>query len=220
MRFKSRHKKTWPALAREWVWPKSGWIRWSLYFWRRVWRLTDSPHTIAIGFVAGSVASFTPFIGFHFVVGFFFAWLVRGNLLASAIGTSVGNPLTFPFIWFATFNVGNWILGGKTREANVDPSEMAGLVWDELYFNINVWIGVVPKGGGPASGGVDNAWLDVFWPLIKPMMVGGLLVGPCFAAIIYFPVRAAVEAYQDRRRKRLIARHLVPSPSGPDEATS
>ncbi|VAW12580.1 hypothetical protein NAS141_09886 [hydrothermal vent metagenome] len=217
MLFKSKYKPTIPHIMREWVWPKAGWLRWSQYVWRRVWRLADSPHTVAIGLAAGAFASFTPFMGFHFVVAFVAAWVVRGSMLAAAIGTSIGNPLTFPFIWYATFNIGNWILGGKAKSGDVDLTEMVGHVWNEIYFRVASVFSAAPD--GPLDG-VNNAWLEVFWPLIKPMTVGGLVLGPICGAALYFPVRAAVQSYQTRRRERLIARHLVPSPRGPDQATS
>ena len=39
--------------------------------------------------------------------------LLRGSLLASAIGTVVGNPWTFPFIWTWIYALGQWLLGGE-----------------------------------------------------------------------------------------------------------
>ena len=57
---------------------------------------------VAAGVAAGAFTSFTPFMGLHFLFAALFAWAIRGNLLASALGTFVGNPLTFPFIWAAT----------------------------------------------------------------------------------------------------------------------
>ena len=52
----------------------------------------------------------TPFIGFHFFLAAFLAYLIGGNLLTSAIGTIVGNPWSFPFIWAADTYIGNGIV--------------------------------------------------------------------------------------------------------------
>ena len=41
------------------------------------------------------------------------AFVVRGNYLAAAIGTAVGNPWTFPFIWAGTYRLGSFMLGNR-----------------------------------------------------------------------------------------------------------
>ena len=91
--------------------PRKGWRRGYLYLGKRVQRLPDSPHRIALGFACGVMASFTPFFGFHFVIAAALAFITRGNILASAIGTFVGNPLTFPFIAGTAMYLGHRITG-------------------------------------------------------------------------------------------------------------
>ena len=95
------------------VWPKAGWRRASRYIAHRVRRLPGTPYRIAAGFACGAAVSFTPFIGLHFVFAALFALLLRGNVVASAIGTAVGNPWTFPFIWVWTFALGQWLIGAE-----------------------------------------------------------------------------------------------------------
>ncbi len=95
------------------VWPKAGWSRASRYIAHRVRRLPGTPYRIAAGFACGAAVSFTPFIGLHFVFAALFALLLRGNVVASAIGTAVGNPWTFPFIWVWTFALGQWLMGAE-----------------------------------------------------------------------------------------------------------
>lgn len=80
------------------------------YYKRRVARLPGTPHSIAAGFASGAAVSFTPFMGFHFVLGALLAYFIRGNMVASALGTLVGNPWTFPFIWIATYELGSNVL--------------------------------------------------------------------------------------------------------------
>ncbi len=93
------------------VWPRKGWSRGVAYLGHRVGRLPGTPSKIAAGFACGAAISFTPFIGFHFVLAAFSSWLLGGNLLASAIGTVVGNPWTFPIIWISSYRLGCWFLG-------------------------------------------------------------------------------------------------------------
>ena len=78
-----------------------------VFYFLKLIRVKDSIDKLAVGFACGSMVSFTPFIGLHFLLAVFFAYLLRGNIVASLIGTFVGNPFTFPFIWIFIYKVGN-----------------------------------------------------------------------------------------------------------------
>jgi uncharacterized protein (DUF2062 family) len=69
------------------------------YYKFKLARLPASSYAISAGFACGSMVSFTPLIGFHFVLAVMFAYLLRANYIAALIGTIVGNPISFPFIW-------------------------------------------------------------------------------------------------------------------------
>ena len=79
----------------------------SLFYFLKLIRVKDSQDKLAKGFACGSMVSFSPFIGFHFFLAVIFAYIFRGNIVASLIGTFVGNPFTFPFIWIFIYKVGN-----------------------------------------------------------------------------------------------------------------
>lgn len=72
--------------------------------------MSASTHSLSLGLACGAAASMTPFLGFHFILGAFLAFLLRGNLFASAIGTVIGNPWSFPLIWAADIYVGDFIV--------------------------------------------------------------------------------------------------------------
>ena len=111
-----RDRRSVSARVRELVWPRIGWRRASSYFGHRVRRLPGSPYSIAAGFACGAAISFTPFLGFHFVIAALVSWLIGASILASAIGTAVGNPWTFPLIWFASYRIGAFFLGGDLSQ--------------------------------------------------------------------------------------------------------
>ncbi len=143
--------------VREFVWPSGGWHRASLYIAHRVRRLPGTPYRIAAGFACGAAISFTPFIGFHFVGAALLSMLLRGSLLASAIGTVVGNPWTFPFIWTWIYVLGQWLLGGEV--VSELPAVLSLTYIFERPLDV-LWPMTV--GGVPTS---VAAWFAFFWPV-------------------------------------------------------
>lgn len=111
MLFDRRVKPTLTQQVRNLFWPRSGFRRTGRYIAHRVRRIPGTPYAIAAGFACGAAISMTPFPGFHFILSGLLAWMLRGSIVASAIGTVVGNPWTFPFIWLWIFELGDWILG-------------------------------------------------------------------------------------------------------------
>lgn len=108
------------------------------YYKFKLARLPASSYAISAGFACGSMVSFTPLIGFHFVLAVMFAYLLRANYIAALIGTIVGNPISFPFIWGLIYKVGAFI---------VDKPE------DNLRTNINFEI-------------IINQTYDIFIPML------------------------------------------------------
>src|SRR5690606_13958923 len=92
-------RKDWRTKLRNAVWPRMGLRRYSRYLRMRVLRLSASPHAIGAGVAAGAAVSVFPLIGLHFVLRFILAFQTRGNMIAAAIGTAFGNPLTFPLFF-------------------------------------------------------------------------------------------------------------------------
>ncbi|WP_339950667.1 DUF2062 domain-containing protein [uncultured Albimonas sp.] len=128
--FRRRDPLPWRDRLREFLSPRKGWQRGYRYLGKRMQRLPDSPHRIALGFACGVLASFTPFFGFHFVIAAALAFGLRANVLASATGTFVGNPLTFPFIATASFWMGRKITGIHFAEPY--DGWTFGWLWDNL----------------------------------------------------------------------------------------
>ena len=115
--FKRRKPLPYHRRLRDLVWPRRGFQRSTKYIAHRLRRLPGTPYRIAAGFASGAAVSFTPFLGLHFVMAALFALALRGSLVASAIGTVVGNPWTFPFIWAWLYSSGHWLLGNDVSDA-------------------------------------------------------------------------------------------------------
>lgn len=149
----------------------------------RLKNLHGSPYSIAAGFACGVAVSFTPFIGFHLVLAAITAWILRGNIIASAIGTLIGNPWTFPFIWVAVLSTGRFFLGFDNLNTNVDFLQTFDSVMRSLFtFNFS-------------SFGRD------VWPIFYPMLVGCIPYYIIAWFLAYFPIKQMLVTIEKRKQK-------------------
>lgn len=155
--FKRREPLTTLKRAGELLWPKGGWRRSSTYVAHRLRRLPGTPYRIAAGFASGAAISFTPFIGLHFVLAALLALVLRGNMLAAAIGTVVGNPWTFPFIWLWIYSLGNWLIGTDDLTALPQTLSLGYIIENPLKVLLPMAVGGVPS--------AICAWFVFFWPV-------------------------------------------------------
>jgi uncharacterized protein (DUF2062 family) len=110
-----------------------GWRRAVRYSRLRITRLSDSAHKIAMGLSLGMAVSFSPIVGTHFIQVLGLAWLLRANVLASIIGTFIGNPWTYPFIWWGSIKFGAFLISffGLTAAAHNFPADINfSMLWD------------------------------------------------------------------------------------------
>lgn len=182
MLFRRRHSRGFFLFVRDLLWPRRGWRRALAYWGHRIGRIQASPHSIALGLGFGVAISFTPFIGLHLVLAAFLTWVFKGNVIASAIGTSAGNPWTFPFIWSWVYQLGNWFLGGST-----DASLVATLTIEKILLDP----------------------LATLEPFLWPMVVGGMPTALVAGVAVYWPSLQLIQGYKKRRLKRLGTTHCT-----------
>ncbi|MBV6632775.1 MAG: DUF2062 domain-containing protein [Alphaproteobacteria bacterium] len=157
------------------------------YLRYRVLRLAASPYAVATGFACGVAMSFTPLIGLHFVIAAIIAFPLRGSVIAAALGTLVGNPLTFPLMWGCSYHMGLFMLG------------RGGL-----------FAGDATSGFGDALTNMSAETLMTnLGDITLPWLLGSMVVGPIFAMIAFVIVRFAVAQYRERRPAELKARFLA-----------
>ncbi len=188
---------------REWVWPRAGWRRTGTYFWHRLRRLPGGTSSIAAGFAFGAAISFLPLNGLHFALAALLAWMTRTSVIASAIGTFVGNPWTFPPIWLASYHLGRMLLGHPESDAPVN----FGHVFLALWHGVRT---------------MDLAHLaEEVWPVWWPMFIGGLPMAIAAWIGFYWLLKQGMIGYHRRhglmRLKKIAARARVPQPGQGDE---
>jgi uncharacterized protein (DUF2062 family) len=166
--------------VRDAFWPQMGWRRASQYTLYRIGRLPGSGYAIAGGFAWGAAMSFTPLIGFHILLAIFGAWLTRCSAVAAAIGTAVGNPWTFPFIWIGLYKIG--IFMGFSVEG-VDPDTMD---FTSLFGHVTM-----------AFFDRDWAYLaDNAFPVLLPMLAASVPVAIIVWVIFFLLLKPVIERYK------------------------
>lgn len=199
-------RRTRPSLAqraKSLMWPERGFSRSWRYVVARLARLKSSPHAIAAGFAAGAAVSFTPLLGLHFVIAFALCLLTRGSFVAAVAGTLVGNPLTFPFIFAATY----W-LGTLMRALVATPPDSAlDVVADGFDAQAEAQAEAAAEAVlDTAESLLEEGWsfaaLEVIWPTLSTMLIGAAPLAVLAYAGSYVLVRTAVSTFQKARRPR------------------
>ena len=167
----------------------------------RLKRIPDTPHKISLGMSCGIFASFTPLFGLHFLIAGLLSYLLRANVLASLIGTFVGNPITFPIITVFNLKLGEWILGSSEYSSSDGGKIFEGfldfifLIYKSFFTEGSIGENNVPR---------MNEFLN---GVFIPYSLGGLILGIFIAVISYFLLRPLVATYQ-KKRSALKAKRL------------
>ena len=177
------------------IWPERGFGRIFSYIFQRIIRLPGTPASIASGFASGIAASFTPFLGLHFILAGALAMLFRGNVLASAIGTFFGNPWTFILIWLADYEVGLGVIHAFGFGADLQVLSI-----DELVAIMGNVIRFLSFTGNISWANLSRDIEQVFMPLL----IGGTVLGVIAWVASFLMTLWAVKGWRLHRAKRLL----------------
>lgn len=177
--FKRRKRRSRLQHLREAIWPSAGWQRTLTYWGHRLIRLQGSPHSIAMGLAFGAAISMTPFLGLHIVLTLLMCWVFGAPTVAGLIGTLVGNPWTFPFIFMFAYRIGSAILG-------ITAAMPASF---ELSFETLI-----------------HSPFEVLAPTLGPLIVGSIPVAITTWWITYLSSKYLIIARRRRRAAKLSAR--------------
>ncbi|MCG8509637.1 MAG: DUF2062 domain-containing protein [Rhodospirillales bacterium] len=116
----------------------------------------------------------------------------------------VGNPWTFPFIWIWIYQVGRWILG-NSYESTVEELDFSRFFGEATEALLSL----------------DVAHLfETTWPVLLPMIVGGIPNAIIAWFVFYLPLKPMVAAYQRRRRMRLMKKAVAKTQEISDESAA
>ena len=146
--------------------------------------IDDSPERTAAAFALGVFLGFSPFIGFHTLIGILLAFLLNFNRVAVLLGVYSNLPwIVAPYYAFVTMFVGGPLTGDR-----IPPGfrRQVADVFEHSVFQGEFWyqLGLI------------------FRPLVVPYTVGSLIGALALAAIAY-PLALAFVTSQ-RRLSHLI----------------
>ena len=199
--FKRRERRSIFKFFYEVIFSLKGISRAIEYVGIRLKRIPDTPHKISLGMSCGIFASFTPLFGLHFLIAGLLSYVLRANVLASLIGTFIGNPITFPIITVFNLKLGEWILGSNEYSSGDGGKIFEGfldfifLIYKSLFTEGSIGENSVPR---------MNEFL---YGVFIPYSLGGLILGISVAIISYFLLRPLVSTYK-KKRDSLKARRL------------
>ncbi len=110
MLFKRKKRKSFWSHVQNLFWPSMGWRRTFDYIKHRILRLPASNHSVALGLAIGCAISWTPTMPVQILQCFLLCLLLRGNFFSSIVGTIIGNPWTFNFLFFTSYKIGASII--------------------------------------------------------------------------------------------------------------
>ncbi|MEJ2125894.1 MAG: DUF2062 domain-containing protein [Alphaproteobacteria bacterium] len=177
MLFRPRTSPSFVSRIRIALWPRRSWARSIRYIALRLQRVPSSPHSVALGFALGVFVVFTPFVGLQLIISIVLAWMLRGSVLAAIMGSFLGNPLTYPPIWIATYSLGSMLID------SAPPFQLA-----ELHHRAGDFTMALESA---SLSGIART-LQHLWQLLKPMAAGALPVGGLAALLSYVGVRRFV----------------------------
>lgn len=158
------------------IWVKIA--RLSRYTYLRIVRIKAPAESIALGLALGVFAGALPFLSLQMVIAVALALVLRGNVIAAAIGTWWTNPFNWAIV-FPLF----YLLGKVFVSMDVTPLSIGELIHLPLLELL------------------ERGWQ---WLLITTL--GGVIAGIPMSIVTYFITLRAVRIFHDRRAKRKLER--------------
>ena len=137
-------------------------------------KISDTPHAISLGFSIGVFVSFTPLIGVHIIIALIISWMIKANYFSSIIGTFIGTPFTYPFIWFSSIYVGNFFI--PIEDLNLLTLDIKQLYLFDFLKNMK--------------------------SLFPSFLIGAFFIGTLSSIFSYFFTKQIIVLYRKKKQKR------------------
>ncbi len=130
--------------------------------------IDDSPERTAAAFALGVFFGFSPFIGFHTLLGILFAFLLNFNRVAVLLGVYSNLPwVVAPYYAFTTMFIGARLTGHRFPPGFRE--QVGALFEQQSLFHWDFW----------------RHLIELFRPFLLPYAVGSLIGCVVLAAVAY-----------------------------------
>ncbi|OMF37785.1 hypothetical protein BK133_04440 [Paenibacillus sp. FSL H8-0548] len=164
-------------------------IRKLKYYSLKLLRIRKSDHTVAIGFIAGFFHCWFPTFGIGTLLSLGLAKLLRGNLVAAIIASTLGT-LLWPFLFFLNYKSG-FIMGSLFNSPNYQLEDAL----DEP----------IPEPDYSEAADHFNSISDIGLSFLTGSIINSIL----FSIIGYFIVRFVLKHYRLPLLKKLKRRRKL-----------
>jgi uncharacterized protein len=145
----------------------------------------DSPERTALAIGLGVAIGFSPFLGFHVLLGILLAFIFNFNRVAVIAGTWVNLPWLMAPYYAAATAAGSWLLGAPIPPHLVEHIEQS---WELPNWGLRL-----------------DAFARLLEPLVWPFTLGSLL-GAIVAGFVAFHLVKPVLVVLHRRHLASVAR--------------
>jgi uncharacterized protein (DUF2062 family) len=148
---------------------------------KKLLHIEDTPERTALAYAIGVFLGFSPFLGFHTLVGLAIAFLFRLNRLAILLGVWTNSPWWIvPYYVFATW-VGMWVMGFWMDWATLKEIFQLGKV--QGFMSSDFW--------GQVSSQSD---------LLLSFLIGSLILCTLLSLIAYPLSLKFIKLYRSRKK--------------------
>lgn len=135
-----------------------------------------SPHCLALGLAIGVAMAFVPIPGLHPIAAILLAMAFRANIITAFVGSALGNPWLFGYIWVGTKHMGELLVGHFPHAGDeyLNYDQVFASLWESvLTFNF-------------------SALSAEQWDIWSSMLRGGLFEGLLFGGLLYLLMKRAL----------------------------
>ncbi len=187
MLFKRKKELTLFEKIKNFLFPKKGIVRAYKYLLKRLFRLKGNIHSLSLGAAFGTSIAITPLFGLQLILTLIFDIIFKANIPASMLFTVIGNPLTFPFIWFIDYKMGNIILKNNT----IDNSAFSDTITKiKTAFENSDWTTIS----------------NYITSILYPMLLGGIIIAVIVGIITYKFVFKSLTEYKKMQSKKILGK--------------